>query len=340
MFLRKSIATAAGGLVMAIALVAGCSSAPLTNAHQIMNKTVESMKTVKSLHFELTAIGEFVFGFDTSTPEPSASGSGSAAASESASASASASAPASASASASASGSAASSGSPAPSASLAASASVATTATPAPTASPTATPYASPTPTPGPASISLNDTTASGDIDLANTAAHIQGTLPGLPDFAGEVIVVKGYAYVRTPGQDKYVLEADTSLALNPADATGGPAAMVQTIIQIAADPSLSPQLLGTDPEPGGACYHIRVQATPDLVKAKMGLVGTGVGTSTLDLWIFQDSFRVERLELHTSDPTTSAAIRLVMSNYDNIAPINPPPAEQFEIPGLESPTA
>jgi hypothetical protein len=181
---------------------------------------------------------------------------------------------------------------------------------------------------------------ASGDIDLANVAAHIQGTLPGLPNFAGEVVVVNGLAYVRTPGQTKYSLEADTSLALNPANATGGPAAMVQAIIQIAADPSLSPQLIGTDQEPGGACYHIQVQATPDVVKAKLGLTVSAVGTSTLDLWILQDSFRVERLELHTADPTSSAAIRLVMSSYDNIAPIYAPLPAQFEIPGLASPTA
>jgi hypothetical protein len=181
---------------------------------------------------------------------------------------------------------------------------------------------------------------ASGDIDLANVAAHIQGTLPGLPDFAGEVVVVNGNAYVRTPGQTKYALEADTSLSITPADATGGPAAIVQTIIQIAADPSLSPRLIGTEQEPGGTCYHIQVQATPDVVSSKLGLTGTAVGSSTLDLWIFQDSFRVERLELHTADPTSSAAIRLVMSSYDNIAPIYAPLPAQFEIPGLASPTA
>jgi hypothetical protein len=153
-------------------------------------------------------------------------------------------------------------------------------------------------------------------------------------------VVVNGLAYVRTPGQTKYALEADTSLSLNPADATGGPAAMVQTIIQIAADPSLSPRLIGIEQEPGGTCYHIQVQATPDVVSSKMGLTGTAVGSSTLDLWIFQDSFRVERLDLHSVDPTSSAAIRLVLSNYDNIAPINAPPAAQFDIEGLESPAA
>ena len=76
------------------------------------------------------------------------------------------------------------------------------------------------------------------------------------------------------------------------------------------------------------------------MVSSELGLTGTAVGSSTLDLWIFQDSFRVERLELHTADPTSSAAIRLVMSSYDNIAPIYAPLPAQFEIPGLASPTA
>jgi hypothetical protein len=197
-----------------------------------------------------------------------------------------------------------------------------------------------PTPTPGPETVPLDGLIARGDLDLANAAAHIEGTLPGLPGLAGEVLVVGGNAYTRAPGQQKYSVGIDTSLPYNPADATSGPAVNFQRILATAADKSLSPELVGTEQEAGGACYHIRVKATPDVVKTQLGIVGEAVGYSTVDVWILQDSFLVERFELHTSDPTLGSAIRLVMSQYNGIAPIKAPAAGQYETPGIESPAA
>ena len=107
-----------------------------------------------------------------------------------------------------------STGSAAVTASAKASASVAPTptatptATPTPSPSPSPTPYVSPTPTSEPAPIPLDGTIASGDLDLANAAAHITGTLPGLPNFAGEILVVGANAYMRAPGQPKYTTDA------------------------------------------------------------------------------------------------------------------------------------
>jgi hypothetical protein len=194
-----------------------------------------------------------------------------------------------------------------------------------------------PTPTPGPATIPLDGTTASGDLDLANSAAHVTGTLPGLPNFAGELLVVAGTAYYRAPNQPKFSTEAATSLPINPADKTSGPTGIVQEVLSTVADKSLNPQLLGTSDEAGGACYHIQVQATPDVVKTGLGMTGQGVGYAKVDLWIYESNFLVERLELHTSDPTAgSAAIRLVLSNYNSVAAILPPAAGQFDPSGVQ----
>jgi hypothetical protein len=194
-----------------------------------------------------------------------------------------------------------------------------------------------PTPTPGPATIPLDGTTATGDLDLANSAAHITGTLPGLPNFAGELLVVAGTAYYRAPNQPKFSTEAATSLPINPADKTSGPTGIVQEVLSTVADKSLNPQLLGTSQEAGGWCYHIQVQATPDVVKTGLGMTGQGVGYAKVDLWIYESNFLVERLELHTSDPTAgSAAIRLVLSNYNSVAAILPPAAGQFDPSGVQ----
>jgi hypothetical protein len=64
-----------------------------------------------------------------------------------------------------------------------------------------------------------------------------------------------------------------------------------------------------------------------------MQMTTTGFGSSVLDLWIMQDTFKVERLELQLSDPKAGqAAFRLVMTNYDNVAPIYAPPPDQQDV--------
>ncbi|MGD0863188.1 MAG: hypothetical protein ABSA21_10585 [Candidatus Limnocylindrales bacterium] len=194
-----------------------------------------------------------------------------------------------------------------------------------------------PTPTPGPAVISLNGAHASGDIDLANGNAHIVGALPGLPDFSGELLVVGSSAWYRTPGQNVFTETDVSTLTYNPADKTSGPVALVNTILSVAADKSLKPKLLGTGPDLYGQCYHIQVQATPDVVQSKLSMTGTGVGFSVLDLWIYQSDFRIERMEVHTSDPDGSAAIELALSNYDGVSPIESPPPAQLPTLAPES---
>jgi hypothetical protein len=53
-----------------------------------------------------------------------------------------------------------------------------------------------------------------------------------------------------------------------------------------------------------------------------------------VDLWIYQSNFLVQRMELHTSDPAAgSAAIRLVLSQYDAITPITVPDSSQYGVP-------
>jgi hypothetical protein len=180
--------------------------------------------------------------------------------------------------------------------------------------------------------------TASGDLDLANQAAHITGTLPSLPDFAGEILVVNAQAYTRAPGQNAYTAGPDTDIPWNLFDAANGPFAIIQLIVKVSASKNLSPQLIGTDQCDGGPCYHIRVQATPDVVKAEMvvmgfAISGPGPGNALVDLWILQSNYKVAVLELHTTDPTikATAAIRLALNEWDAIAPIEAPLPGQYK---------
>jgi hypothetical protein len=201
-------------------------------------------------------------------------------------------------------------------------------------------------PTPEIAKFPLDGATASGDIDLENQAAHFTGTLPGLPNFAGEVLVVAGKAYTRAPGAAKYTAGPDTDVPWNLFDASNGPFAIVQLLVKVSASKDLSPKLLGTEQCDGGPCYHIQVQATPAVVKAEMVLMGfsitgTGPGSAIVDLWVLQDSYEVAILEIHTVDPYIgAAAIQLAMNQWDGITPIVAPDPDQYGGASTATPVA
>jgi hypothetical protein len=58
------------------------------------------------------------------------------------------------------------------------------------------------------------------------------------------------------------------------------------------------------------------------------------LGGGKLDLWITQGSFQLERMEFSTGDPSAGTAIgRLVLSNWNNVSPIDQPPSSEVAIP-------
>ena len=173
----------------------------------------------------------------------------------------------------------------------------------------------------------------SGDIDLTNKSATLQGQVPGFPGAAGEILIVGTMAYIRKPGETKYTGTDASSLAVNPADPAGA-ASYVVGMVKIAADPHLKPELVGTEDIYGSPCYHVRVNMDPAVANSILTLVGSTLGTGQLDLWIMQDGFRVAMMEFYTSDPKAgSAAFRLILTNYDAPLHIQAPPNDQWDLP-------
>ena len=393
---RKPFAIIAAGVLAIVALIAGCTSAALTDPRVILTDAQTSLTNLQSVHFQIAAGGQFIIGVslapspsptDTPTPTPtatatttptasptatpstsptptpkptrspapltSAQASASAVAAASASASAVASASAAAVASASASAAAAVQSAQASSfasaiassvavASAAADASASASAYLAASASAVIASSASPTATPSPLytamPIALTGSTAFGDIDFANKRAHVTGGVPGIPNLAGEVIVVDPYAYVRAPGAVTYTSEGDSNLPINPA-LPSGPLYLIQQIVAVANDKGLSPVLVGVEQEQYGASYHIRVDVSQSALNSKLSSLQAvqALGSGQLDLWITQSGFQLERLEYKTSDPSSgAAAMRLVLSNWNNVSPILAPPANQMDL-GLPS---
>jgi hypothetical protein len=334
-------------MLAVLALMAGCSSAPLTKPAEILTQAQTNLKNLKSVHFHLEAGGQFLMGIEQPQPTPTAAPTDTPAPSESAGPSlvpCATSAP-------SASASAAASTSPAASASAKASASATASAaatpcatptptpTPSPTASPTPvpTPSVSPSPTPSPIytaiPISLGGARADGDLDWGNNAAHVIGGLPGLPGLDGEVYIYQQYAYVRGYGEKQFLSENVAQLTLSPLDASG-PAFIVQQILAVALDPGVSPVLVGTESEPGGQSYHIRVDFSRSALNSSHSqtVIQALPGTGKLDLWITTGGLQLERLEVTTTSADAgAAAVRLQLSNWNGVPLITPPPPSEIQ---------
>ncbi|HEY5528306.1 MAG TPA: hypothetical protein VIL51_02510, partial [Thermoleophilia bacterium] len=67
---RKSFAATAAGLLAVVALVAGCSSAPLTDPRKILSNAKANFDVLNSVHFHLEAGGQFMYGYAAVTPTP------------------------------------------------------------------------------------------------------------------------------------------------------------------------------------------------------------------------------------------------------------------------------
>jgi hypothetical protein len=175
---------------------------------------------------------------------------------------------------------------------------------------------------------------------MANKTAHLTGTIPSLPGFNGEMLIAYDMAYIRKPGEAKYMGQSISELALSPIDSGSikGVASMVGSVLAVAADKRLNPQLVGMEDVLGDTCYHVRVTVTPTVVNEKLGLGGTALGNGALDVWATQDGFNMRLLEFRSSDPTAgSVAIRLTLSSFNEVEPISAPDPKQFEIPALQS---
>jgi hypothetical protein len=159
--------------------------------------------------------------------------------------------------------------------------------------------------------------------------------MPGVPNLSGELIVTHPNAYYRTYGQSQFTSIDDSVLSLNPALKSDSTFLVVSELLTLANDASLEPRLVGTDNEPSGAAYHISVDIPASKANSRLGSLGQVFGAGTLNIWITADgNFWLERMEYAQADPSSgAAAIRLVLSQWNNISPITVPPAAQVAVP-------
>jgi hypothetical protein len=171
-----------------------------------------------------------------------------------------------------------------------------------------------------------------GDLDFGNKDAHLVGGMPGA-GLSGELLIVDQYAYLRAYGETQFLSENVAQLTLSPLDASG-PSFIVQQIVAIATDPGVSPVYVGTESEPGGSAYHIRVEYNRSALNSTHSatVVQALPASGKLDLWITTNGFQLERLEVSTSTAAGGAAsVRLLLSNWNGVSLIAPPPVSELQ---------
>lgn len=199
------------------------------------------------------------------------------------------------------------------------------------------------------APIDIADTTLSGDLDLASGAGRATFAAPGILGLRGEVIVVDGTLYAKTTLTGPRYRAILVGNGEPPPDASPGPtglSAILTSIVDLIAHPSLEP-VKGPDIDCGGTrCYTVAITLTPETL-ATLAADGVDLGAvlpidlpipdlvdATIDLTV-----RVEkptgRLAGLAADAALGAAgsvtMDLGLSRWDESVEIQAPPADQVQ---------
>jgi LppX_LprAFG lipoprotein len=186
------------------------------------------------------------------------------------------------------------------------------------------------------APIDLSGTSASADVDLANTAAHATFHVPALLNLTGDLIAVDGKAYLKTTltGPQYEVMDL-ANQAVDPSD-TGG---MIDGLgdFLLSGDVTLAK---GDDVPCGSAtCYTVTSALTADELTALLGGAAAGLPVD-LDGASLAVAVKVEKEAPNhlagvtvTITPATGTplSVDLTLSGWDAPVSISAPPADQVK---------
>jgi hypothetical protein len=210
----------------------------------------------------------------------------------------------------------------------------------------------------GGAGLDLTGTTASADVDLANTAAHATFAAPGLLGLRGELIAVGGVTYLKTTLTGPLFKQQSSGAAPSTSPApSGAAAAMLQSLQEFLSKPGVDPTLAAEAPCGSGTCYTVEIDLTPAELQALQAGSGVELPTASLpvDLGDLADSglhltFHVAKDTLKLAgltavvdmDASASAApgasapstadvtVDLTFTKWDEPVTITAPPADQI----------
>jgi len=186
--------------------------------------------------------------------------------------------------------------------------------------------------------IDLTGTTASADVDLANSAAKVTFAVPSLLALAGEAIAVDGKLYLKTTITGPLYQEMDlggTAASPSPSMAPGvidnlGDVLLKQGVVLVKGD----------DVACGSKqCYTVTADLDPSKIAptASASIAGLPIDLSgaTVKLTLHVEKDTPNHLAGVTAEVTTprngSAKIDLTFSKWDEPVTIAPPPADKIK---------
>jgi hypothetical protein len=186
----------------------------------------------------------------------------------------------------------------------------------------------------------LDNSTLSGDVDIAHQAVRISVTVPSLFGLTEDVIVVDGYVYARSSlNGDKYSKTKTSSvlpgagLAPSASPDIAGIAATLEAAMQTAG---VTATLVGRDKVDGRDAYHVALSIPIDKLNQAIASAGgrdaTGmtVDSVALDYWAYVDGLQPARVQAAASSPSLgSLNLTVTLTKYNEPVTITPPPDSQ-----------
>ena len=188
--------------------------------------------------------------------------------------------------------------------------------------------------------IKLDGATMTGDVNVANRAAHAVASFPSLFGMTAEVVLADGYTYTKISLLGDKFTKLKAPASLSPAgpgpSATLGFTDAVSQARSVLESSGTVATLAGRGTVDGLDAYHLAVTVPQDGIKRLLQDVsgaaapGLDVQVAPFDYWVYLDTLRPARLELKASSATFGTIdLDLTLTGYDLPVQIAPPPASK-----------
>jgi hypothetical protein len=198
--------------------------------------------------------------------------------------------------------------------------------------------------------VKLDGTSLEGDVDVANSAAHLAFNVPpvaalGNVPLTGDVILVDKALYYKVsllgPLYTKTDLSSLTSMSpiAVPSPGASGMSGVTDEISKIRAAmdaAGVKPTLVGVDQVGGKDAYHITIAGLTEYLNSQIAAQASAgttmkVDSASVDLWVYKDNNQFAQLEIKGASSTLgNIDVELTVTNYNQPVTIAAPSASQI----------
>jgi hypothetical protein len=199
--------------------------------------------------------------------------------------------------------------------------------------------------------LKLDGTAVQGDVDVANSAAHLALKVPAMAAFGnipitGDLIVVNNALYYKVSllgtkytKTDLGSLASMSPVAI-PTPGASASAAISDQISQIRTaitKAGVTTKLVGVDQIGGKSADHISVTVPLDLINSQIAASASAkpamkIDSLAIDFWVYTDNYRMAKAEFSESSASFgNLVISVMVTNYDQPVTITAPAAGDIQ---------